>query len=154
LPNLDFSVLDFNKPAGLNNRKFDYIIGIGILHHLYYEIDKALINLKGLLKGGGKIIFLEPNLLNPYCYLIFNTTPFFRKWAKLEPAEKAFSKKYIYSKLIKAGFNNIRIEYKDFLIPITPCSLVKPTIFIGDILEKIPVVKKIAQSIYFSASKD
>jgi len=151
LPNLDFSILDFNNPVGLNNRKFDYIIGIGILHHLYYEIDKALINLKGLLKSGGKIIFLEPNLSNPYCFLIFNTTKFFRNMAKLEPGEKAFTKRFIRNRLIKARFKDISIEYKDFLIPITPYFLIKPVIFFSNIFEKIPFIKNTSQSLFISA---
>jgi len=151
LPNLEFSTLDFNYPKALGNRKFDYIVGNGILHHLYYEIDKALLNLKGLLKEGGQIIFLEPNLLNPYCYLIFNTTTLFRNWAKLEPTEKAFTKKFIQRKLAIAGFKNIQVEYKDFLIPGTPSFLVKPIIIAGSILERIQVLKLISQSIFISA---
>ena len=95
MKNLQFILLDFNYPEVLKDKKFDYIIGNGILHHLYYDLDKALTNLKKLLKSEGKIIFLEPNLLNPYCYLIFNTIPLFRRMANLEPTEKAFTKKYI-----------------------------------------------------------
>ncbi len=153
LPNLVFKILDFNKPDKLNDQKFDYIIGNGILHHLYYDLDKALINLKILLKENGKIIFLEPNLLNPYCYLIFNTTPFFRNLAKLEPTEKAFTKHFITKKLKNSGFSKIEIEYKDFLLPIIPFFLVKPVIWLGNILEKIPVFKHVSQSIYICAQK-
>ena len=90
LPNLNFIELDFNKPDKLFDKKFDYIIGNGILHHLYYNIEESLLNIKKLLKDDGKIIFLEPNLLNPYCYLIFNTTEYFRKKAKLEPTNIFF----------------------------------------------------------------
>lgn len=147
LPNLDYVSLDINQTEKLNNRKFDYIVGNGILHHLYSGLDKTLKNLRNLLKNGGKIIFLEPNLLNPYCYLIFNTTHFFRNWAKLEPTEKAFTKTLIKKKLISAGFIDIMIEYKDFLIPVMPYSLIKPTIFIGDFLEKTPVLKFMSQSL-------
>ena len=66
LPNLRFDVLDFNKVEQFNLDRFDYIVGNGILHHLYYHLDDALVNMRKLLKPGGKMIFWEPNLYNPY----------------------------------------------------------------------------------------
>ena len=72
--------------------------------------------------------------------------------ANLEPTEKAFTKKYINNKLINAGFKNIQIEYKDFLIPGTPYLLVKPLLFLGNILEKIPLFRNITQSLFITAS--
>ncbi|MGD0711497.1 MAG: class I SAM-dependent methyltransferase, partial [Bacteroidales bacterium] len=130
LPNLEYKLLDVRNHQLFNNRKFDYIIGKGVLHHLYYEMDSVLRILKDMLKDGGKILFQEPNLSNPYCFLIFNTTTFMRKWANLDDGEKAMTKKFINKNLINTGFKNIKIEYKDFLIPLTPYILVKPTIFI------------------------
>jgi len=153
LPNLAYEVMDFNKPDKLSERKFDYIVGNGILHHLYYTIDEALLNLIKLLNENGKIVFLEPNLLNPYCYLIFNTTQFFRSWAKLEPAEKAFTKTFITRRLDHAGFKNIHVEYRDFLLPITPSWLIRPSIYLGAVVEKITVLKMLAQSLYICAEK-
>ena len=154
LPNLTFQQLDFNSPDKLDGRKFDYIVGNGILHHLYCELDQALMNMHRLLKNKGKIIFLEPNLLNPYCYMIFNTTDFFRRKANLEPTEKAFTKGFIRKKLSSSEFKNIEIEYKDFLIPSTPLVFVKPTIFIGDFLEKMPLMKLTSQSLFINAEID
>jgi 2-polyprenyl-3-methyl-5-hydroxy-6-metoxy-1,4-benzoquinol methylase len=149
LPNLQFEVLDFNEPEQVKNRTFDFIIGNGILHHLYYHLDEALITLKSLLKKDGKIIFMEPNIYNPYCAVIFN---FARKWAHLEPDEMAFSKSFITQKLKVVGFTNIKVEYKDFLLPGIPEFLVKPSIIIGDVVEKIPLLKCVSQSIYIVAS--
>jgi 2-polyprenyl-3-methyl-5-hydroxy-6-metoxy-1,4-benzoquinol methylase len=119
LPNLSFEILNFNNPTILKGKKFDYIIGNGILHHLYYNIDEALKNIRNLLNGNGKMIFMEPNLYNPYCYLMFSF-PYFRKLAHLEEAEMAFSGKFIIDKLKNAGFNKINVVYKDFLLPNTP----------------------------------
>ena len=137
----------------MHGRKFDYIIGNGILHHLYNTLDNALLDLKSLLKDGGKIIFIEPNLVNPYCYLIFNTTISLRRWAKLEPDEMAFTKCLLKKKLSKAGYKNIELSNIDFLLPVTPEYLVKPTIVLGNIVEKIPVLKLMAQSIFLCAEK-
>src|SRR6185369_14069621 len=53
LPNLSFSMLDFNKAPENVHEKFDYIIGNGILHHLYYNLTTALCTLKKLLSAQG-----------------------------------------------------------------------------------------------------
>ena len=150
LPNLRYETLDFSNTKDVNGRKFDYIIGNGILHHLYRNLDNALINMHELLNKGGKIIFMEPNIYNPYCALIFN---FARNWAKLEPDEMAFSKKYISKKLKAAGFCNIKVDFKDFLLPGIPNFLINPSILIGNVLEKTPLIKCTSQSLFISAEK-
>lgn len=150
LPNLQFDVLDFNKADQFKGQKFNYIIGNGILHHLYYHLDEAIANIRKLLADNGRIIFLEPNIYNPYCAVIFNVA---RKWAKLEPDEMAFSKSFISKKLKDGNFKNIKVEYKDFLLPGIPEVLIQPSIVAGDILEKIPLLKRVSQSIYITAEK-
>ena len=152
LPNLSYETLDFNEAAASVHNKFDYIIGNGILHHLYYNLDKVLVTLKDLLHPGGKIIFMEPNIYNPYVAAIFKNKTL-RRWAKLEPDEMAFSKKFIQQKLEAAAFKNIDIKYKDFLLPGVPEWLVTPSIVIGDVLEKTPL-KVISQSILISAGRE
>ena len=151
LPNLSFDTLDFNLAASVNS-KFDYIIGNGILHHLYDNLNAVLTTLKNLLNENGKIIFIEPNIYNPYVATIFKNDSF-RKWANLEPDEMAFSKSFINEKLQATGFKNIQVTYKDFLLPGIPKFLVKPSIQIGNILEKTPL-KFISQSILISAQKN
>jgi len=149
LPNLSFVILDFNKASTTVHNKFDYIIGNGILHHLYYNIDEVLATLKNLLNTHGKIIFMEPNIYNPYVAAIFKNRQL-RKWASLEPDEMAFSKKFIQTKMKDSKFGNIKVAYKDFLLPGIPKWLVKPSILIGDFLEKTPI-KFLSQSIFISA---
>ena len=153
LPNLTFDILDFNYPEKLQGKKFDYIVGNGILHHLYYQIDETFISLKNLLKEGGKIIFIEPNLVNPYCFVIFGTTDYFRNLAKLEPDEKAFTKCFLHKKLKKAGYKNLNIKNVDFLLPIIPDFLIKPSIVIGNVAEKTPLLKLMSQSVFICAEK-
>ena len=157
LPNLDYEILDFNNVSQATgsflNRKFDYIVGNGILHHLFCVLDDTLKRIHDMLSENGKIIFLEPNILNPYCLLIFRV-PIFRKISHLEPDEMAFSKKFIETKLAQWGFINIRVEYKDFLLPNTPEPLIKSVIQAGAVLEKLPFLKMLSQSIFISASCD
>jgi len=65
----------------------------------------------------------------------------------------AFSKSFVSEKLAKAGYKNIKVEYKDFLLPGVPDALITPSVVIGDVLEKIPLVKNVSQSIFISATK-
>lgn len=152
LPNLSFETLDFNQAATTVNNKFDYIIGNGILHHLYYNLGDVFATLRGLLNPAGKIIFMEPNIYNPYVAAIFKNR-LLRKWAKLEPDEMAFSKNFVHKKLRSAGFKKINIAYKDFLLPGIPKLLVKPSIAVGNVLEKT-LVRYVSQSILISAVKE
>lgn len=156
LPNLRFETLDFNNRTDidgvLKGRLFDNVVGDGILHHLYYNMDTCLANINRLLKPGGKIIFLEPNFFNPYCLLIFNVG-IFRKMARLEPAEMTFTKKFIGEKLGRAGFGSVKTEYRDFLVPGIPDFLIGPSIAAGSVVEKIPLLNMTAQSLFISASK-
>ena len=153
LPNLSYEVLDFHKPYHIQNRKFDYIVGNGILHHLYHQLDGALRTLNSLLNPGGKIVFIEPNIYNPYCALIFNVSVM-RNLANLEPDEMAFSGSFIKQKLNVAEFINIETVYKDFLLPGLPTWSVQPLIAVGDILERIPGINYLAQSVFITAQKN
>jgi 2-polyprenyl-3-methyl-5-hydroxy-6-metoxy-1,4-benzoquinol methylase len=151
LPNLSFEILDFNKAAESVHNKFDYVIGNGILHHLYHNLDSVFATFLNILNETGKIIFMEPNIYNPYIAAIFKNAKL-RKWANLEPDEMAFSKSFISKKLSAAGFTKIDVSYKDFLLPGVPKPMITPLIITGNILEKTPF-KIISQSILISAVK-
>jgi 2-polyprenyl-3-methyl-5-hydroxy-6-metoxy-1,4-benzoquinol methylase len=151
LPNLSYEILDFNIAGENITGKFDYIIGNGILHHLYYGLDTVLVTVRKILNTGGKIIFMEPNIYNPYVAAIFKNK-MLRKWARLESGEMAFSGTFIRQKLATSQFGNINIKYKDFLLPGMPQWLINPSIVIGNFLEKTPL-KLVSQSILISAVK-
>ena len=65
----------------------------------------------------------------------------------------AFSKSFIRKELHRAGYEDIHVEYKDFLVPGVPDFLIRPSIIIGDVLEKIPLIKIISQSLFIHATK-
>jgi SAM-dependent methyltransferase len=152
LPNLKFMVVDSTELDRTIEGSYDYIVGNGILHHLYHHIDGAFTNMLRILKPNGKIIFIEPNIYNPFVHVIFSY-PYFRKKAHLDPDEMAFSKSFVTGKLLKAGYVDVKVEYKDFLLPGIPEFLIKPSIVVGDVLEKIPLIKNVSQSIFISATK-
>lgn len=152
LSNLRYAALDFTKVDEMPSAHFDYIVGNGILHHLYYQLDAALADIRRLLKDGGKIVFLEPNLHNPYILSIFRV-PYLRRKARLEPTEMAFSKRFAERVLERAGFRDVQVEYKDFLLPGIPELLIAPSIAAGAVLERVPLLKQMSQSIFITATK-
>jgi SAM-dependent methyltransferase len=152
LPNLRYQVHDFNAVDPLGAETFDCIVGNGILHHLYPKLDDALVKIRLLLKPGGRIVFLEPNIYNPYVYLIFGCPPL-RRRARLEPDEMAFSKRFVSAKLQRASYRSICVEFRDFLIPGVPSFLISPSILVGAVLERVPGFNRLAQSIFISAEK-
>jgi len=151
-PNLSFAVMDLaaqELPEGLG-RTFDYIVGNGILHHLHDDLPAILPWLRKLLTPGGRLLFWEPNLYNPYLFLIFKI-PCLRQWARLEPTEMAFSKHELEAIFCNAGCHDIKIHCRDFLVPGLPLFLVKPVLLMGGILEKIPFLSYLSQSLFVSA---
>jgi 2-polyprenyl-3-methyl-5-hydroxy-6-metoxy-1,4-benzoquinol methylase len=152
--NLDYDVVDFNQVTVeeflAKHGHFDAVVGNGILHHLVQDLDNALETIKRLVKPGGKIVFLEPNLWNPYCFLIFSFAPL-RKLAKLEPDEMAFTRTAIYRRLLHLNFQNVKVVSRDFLLPNTPEPAIKPIVAIGGVLESVPGLSWLAQSLFISA---
>jgi SAM-dependent methyltransferase len=150
--NLAFRVADLARAdaAEQMGETFDYIVGNGIMHHLYYQLPVILPRLRSLLKPGGRLVFWEPNLYNPYVYLIFSF-PRLRTWARLEPSEMAFTRRGLSRLLGDAGFTSFRVDYRDFLLPNTPDFLIRPVVALGNVLERVPVLKCWAQSVFVSA---
>jgi ubiquinone/menaquinone biosynthesis C-methylase UbiE len=131
------------------NNNFDYVYGCSILHHL--DMDKALKELIRILKPGGKIIFTEPNHLNPQ--IIIERSPFFRKYFFNSPDETAFFRGQLLKQLKRYGFKNIDIVPFDFLHPYTPNYLIKYIKPMGLFMEKLPLVKEISGSLLIMAEK-
>jgi SAM-dependent methyltransferase len=152
-PNLDFIVADLTReiPAA-GQQRYHAITGNGILHHLYHHLDQVLPALHRWLVPGGRLVFWEPNLWNPYVWTIFSFAPM-RRLAKLEPDEMAFTPGFIRAKLERAGFGAIKVSTRDFLLPNTPTGLIGPVVAVGDRLDRIPVINRAAQSLFFSAEK-
>jgi 2-polyprenyl-3-methyl-5-hydroxy-6-metoxy-1,4-benzoquinol methylase len=151
-PGLRFIVADLSKESPTTEYdRYHFIVGNGILHHLFHRLDSFLPALARWLLPGGRLIFWEPNLYNPYIFLIF-TFSFFRRLARLEPDEMAFTRTLISRKLTAAGFHDIQVDTRDFLLPNTPTFLIKPIVALGHKMERIPLIRHWAQSIFLRAS--
>jgi len=152
-PNLEFIVADLTREVPVAEQdRYHAICGNGILHHLYHHLDTVLPALHRWLRPGGRLVFWEPNLWNPYVWTIFTWAPF-RRAAKLEPDEMAFTPGFIRAKLARAGFPKIQVTTRDFLLPNTPDGLIRPVVAVSDVLDRVPLVNRTAQSLFLVAEK-
>jgi len=151
-PNLEFRLVNLNAEGWTREvpGPFDAIVGNGILHHLFDDLDARLAEFRALLTPNGKLAFWEPNVENPYVYSIFKFA-LLRRAAGLEPRERAFSRKFILEKLAHAGFREAKAHYRDFLLPNTPRALISYVIRGGDVLERTPLLRRAAQSLFITA---
>lgn len=154
-PKLSYATADLSKEEDVKRlgSQFDAVVGNGILHHLVNSLTEVLVQLKAVLKPGGQLVFWEPNLFNPYVYAIFSFGAL-RKLAKLEPDEMAFTPAFILRHLEAAGFRGSTVEFRDFLVPVVPEPLIGAVATVGDVLEKLPVVNRLAQSLFIVARKE
>jgi len=129
---------------------FDSIVGSSVLHHL--EIEKAISEMYRVLKPGGSLFFTEPNMMNPQIALQKNIPALKRKLGD-SPDETAFFRWSLMTLMRKTGFSDILIKPFDFLHPAISPALIPFISSLGETVEKIPVLKEIAGSLYISARK-
>ncbi len=105
-----------------------------------------------MLRPGGRLIFAEPNLLNPQVALMFHlglTAEYFG----VSPDEMAFTRFRARAALQGAGFREISVEPFDFLHPATPEAWLGAVAAVGRRVEKIPLLREIAGSLIIEASR-
>jgi 2-polyprenyl-3-methyl-5-hydroxy-6-metoxy-1,4-benzoquinol methylase len=150
---LRYACADLNDPKQVKSLggPFSAVVGNGILHHLFYNLGPALKSFSTLLKPGGRFVFWEPNIFNPYVFAIFRFEAL-RRRAKLEHDEMAFGPEFISRHLRHAGFTDIDVSFRDFLLPNVPAPLVNSVAALSDVVEKIPGVNRLAQSLFIAAT--
>jgi SAM-dependent methyltransferase len=149
-PNLSYELIDFMNFHLKPSSEFDFVFGNGILHHLVAQLPEVLKRLHSLIRSQGGMAFIEPNLLNPYCAFIFGTA-IGRRWARLDPDEMAFSAGHIEGLLVAAGWQDISIATRDFLVPGLPASCAGPIKWLEPVLELTPLTSWLAQSNFIFA---
>ena len=70
--NPDFKKMDAHS-LKFKDESFDVVFGSSILHHL--DLEPALLEIKRVLKVGGKIVFYEPLDINPVSRIVRLLTP-------------------------------------------------------------------------------
>jgi ubiquinone/menaquinone biosynthesis C-methylase UbiE len=148
--NLEFRLENAHELSSAEDVSFDTIVGNSVLHHL--DVGKALSEFYRILKPGGTLFFAEPNMLNPQVAVQKNI-PFIKQWLGDSPDETAFFKWQIERLLQKHGFSHISVIPFDFLHPAIPEKFINFVSRVGGMLERVPIVKHIAGSLYISGSK-
>ncbi|HMR45159.1 MAG TPA: class I SAM-dependent methyltransferase [Bacteroidia bacterium] len=148
-PEVEFVLADAMK-LQFDTNTFDVVFGSSVLHHL--EFERSLNEILRVLKPGGRMVFAEPNMINPQIFVQKNI-PFIKKWLGDSPDETAINR-WNFSKLLaQIGFNKINIFPYDFLHPVVPGFLISTVDTIGKIVEKTPLLKEIAGSVIIVAEK-
>ena len=128
---------------------FKYILGNSILHHL--DLNIALKEIFRVLAPGGRLMFFEPNLLNPIGWLLFKVKPF-RKLHGASPDEMAFCRWELIKKLQENKFIEVEVKPFDFMFPLIPEKLFGLTKKVEKVFEKT-IINEIAGSLIVKASK-
>lgn len=126
---------------------FDAIVGSSVLHHL--DIPAAIETCKRLLAPSGRMVFAEPNLLNPQVWMERR----FRSWFPyVSPDETAIVRWELQGQLGRAGFSDIVITPFDWLHPATPAPLIPVVGGAGRVFEQVPGLREFAGSVLIEAS--
>ena len=134
---------------------FDAVIGSSVLHHL--DLEDGLQKIHQLLKPGkGMLCFAEPNYLNPIVCIerVGARLPGVRRlfW-KVSPDETAFVRGILKRTLARHGYRDILITPFDWLHPATPPWAIPFVTSLGKTLERLPLVREFAGSLWIRARR-
>lgn len=129
---------------------FDAVYGSSVLHHL--DLVPALAEIRRVLRPGGRVLFAEPNMLNPQIWVTKNI-PWVKRRMHETPHETAYVRWWLERDLKRAGFTAVTITPFDFLHPSVPATLIGTVERAGRWLEKIPLIREIAGSCLIYAEK-
>jgi 2-polyprenyl-3-methyl-5-hydroxy-6-metoxy-1,4-benzoquinol methylase len=148
-PQINFVIEDAMRMSFPDN-SFDVVFGSSVLHHL--DMKSSLVEIYRVLKKNGRMVFAEPNMLNPQI-LIQKNVPYIKEKLGDSPDETAIVRWKFSNMMREAGFRNVRIFPYDFLHPVTPAALIPLVNSIGKIVEKIPLLREIAGSVIIYGEK-
>ena len=134
---------------GLDERGFDAIVGVSILHHVNMEL--CLGNTFARLVPGGRFAFSEPNMANPQVWAMKNINVVGRLLHET-PHETAFRVRELRGLFESAGLDVEICEPFEFLHPATPPALIGPVRRLERLLESSPA-RGIAGSVRIAGRK-
>jgi SAM-dependent methyltransferase len=129
---------------------FDAVYGSSVLHHL--GLERALGEAFRLLRPGGRVVFAEPNILNPQVFVMFRFD-IWKEYFAVSPDEMAFSRFRARLALRASGFTDVRVRPIDFLHPSTPAVCIPAVAAVGAGLEHVPLLREIAGSLLLTARR-
>lgn len=138
-------------PGALAGRQFDYIVGWNLLTD--DNCGPLLLEVKKLLKPGGRLLFFDVNPWNPY-YIVrrfFSRTVSFL--FKNREEKISLNRIDLFTILSEVGYTGIKILPYDFLYPPIPRFLLWPVQNLSLIFENFPFLRNFAGALYIFAQK-
>lgn len=129
---------------------FDTVYGSSILHHL--DLERAVAECLRVLKPGGRIVFAEPNILNPQVLVMFRLDVVKPRFG-VSPDERAFSRFRAGAALRRAGYVGVGVRPFDFVHPALPARWIQAAGRVGRGLEATPLLREIAGSLLITARR-
>jgi SAM-dependent methyltransferase len=105
---------DIVSPPDELRERFDAVVGFFTLHHLH-DLCACLRSMRSLVKPGGRVVFLEPNPLNPLYYVQMLVVPGM-SWSgdkgilQMRPAN-------VFDAMAAAGLRNASLDRFGFFPP-------------------------------------
>ena len=112
---------------------FDVVICVDALHHIP-QLRRAVSEFHRVLKPGGRFLAVEPNMFNPLMFL-----------AHLLPPEERYGVVRSFAPILRSVFRplfeNIRIQYVNYVASATSERQLRRVASIGSFLVRIPILR-------------
>jgi len=146
--NVFFRQADVNR-LPFASQSFDSVVGAYVLQYL--DLGSCLPEIRRVLKKNGAVAFVEPNMLNPICFLEAKI-----RFVGNRVGQCSEATAFLFWQLKKAfrqyGFVDIVIKPIEFVDPHTPPPLIPLSQKIGGLLERMPIIREVAGTLFISAT--
>ena len=149
-PTVTFINQDTMQLGSEHYDRYDVVWGSSVLHHL--DLGLFLSAALRLIKPGGRLVFAEPNMMNPQIWLE-RSTSVIRRITGTSPDETAFYRWRLEEVLRKEGFVNVSIRPHEFLHPRTPKLFIPVVQLLTSAAERIWPILEVAGSLLIKAEK-
>ena len=138
-------------PGTLAGRQFDYVVGWNLLTD--GNCGLLLLEVKKLLKPGGRLLFFDANPWNPYYILRRFFSRAVSYVLKKREEGNSLNRIDLFTILSEVGYTGIKILPYDFVYPPIPRLLLWPLQNLSLIFENFPFVRNFAGALYIFAQK-